>query len=225
MRLDHGGLEAAKWIALASMFLDHLGKIAATGVLAETHVLGRVAFPLLAWLVAARLVLSPRLSRSYLLCLLPWALISQPVYVLAGRDWTEGNILFTLAAGVGLVVARRSWLEGRRSVGVLIALPALAISPFVEFGVVGVLLVPALAVLASRSQALAAWCLGPLGVLANVSLGAPWLTVGALGALFASVVAVASPQLPLRLPRLPKQLFYAFYPAHLLALHALDGWL
>jgi hypothetical protein len=43
-----------------------------------------------------------------------------------------------------------------------------------------------------------------------------------LTALLSTAVAAASTHFRLRLPRLPTQAFYAFYPAHLLALHLID---
>jgi hypothetical protein len=226
-RLRHADLEPAKWLALAAMTVDHAGKIALPQLGPETHLVGRVALPLLAWIVAVRLALEPALAARYLRRLAPWALVSQPVWVLAGRAPLEGNILFTLALGVmacaGLHAARAR--RGWHAAGWL--LPAALLAPFVEYGLPGVLLAPALLVVGGADPLRGPLALGPLGVLANLVPEPPHLEPADAAALVSTPAAWLSTAWPLRLPRLPTHLFYAYYPAHLLALHLLDlgGWL
>ena len=101
--VNHAALEVAKWLALLSMTVDHWGKIAAPEHLTATHLIGRISFPLFAWIVGTRLAFSPELGNRYLRRLVPWAAVSQPVFVVAGRSWSELNILATLALGVAAV--------------------------------------------------------------------------------------------------------------------------
>ena len=218
----HADLELAKWVALLSMSVDHAGKIVVPELYAETHLLGRLAMPLFGFIVGARLALSPELASRYLRSLLPWAIASQPVYVVAGRDWSEGNVLFTLALGVIAAWGVEALRAGRRGPGVLALALAAAASPWVEFGTLGVALVVAAAVLGRGGLERAAWACGLLGLVANLHREAPVLGLGDTSALLASAVAVASLHAPRALPRLPKHLFYAYYPAHLYALHLLD---
>lgn len=221
-RPGHADLELAKWVAVVSMTVDHAGKIAAPGLDAETHLLGRLAMPLFAFIVGTRLALSPDLARRYLRTLLPWALVSQPVYVVVGHDWGDGNVLFTLALGVGAAWGLEAFRAGRRGPAAAALALSLAASPWVEFGTLGVALVPAAAALARPEAARAAWACGPLGLVANLHAAPPPLRLVDVSALLASAVAVASLHVPRRLPRLPKHVFYAYYPAHLYALHLLD---
>jgi hypothetical protein len=212
------------------MTIDHFGKIVAPDLFTPTHAVGRVAFPLLAWIVAVRLTLSPELAPRYLRTLLPWALVSQPVYVVAGREWWQGNILVTLALGVLATLAVRRIAEGRRGEGVPLLALSLLPAAWVEFGVPGVVLVPALAALASHGVGPALWALGPLGVLVNLDLADPVPSATDLCALAAAPLAWLSLRATRRwggLPRLPKHVFYAYYPAHLALLHWIDvrGWL
>lgn len=216
-------LELAKWVAVATMAVDHYGKIVDPGVYLKTHLIGRVSFPLFAAIVGLRLADRPELGPRYLRRLIPWAVISQPIYVVAGRDWTDGNIMVTLALGVGLVVA---WRWRSVPVRLLITIAIATLSWFTEFGPVGVAMIPAVAGLA-RSHLLAATCaIGPLGVMANLRSTSPFVQPVDMAALLATGVVFASLALPRNLPRLPGTMFYAFYPTHLLALHLYDlyGW-
>jgi hypothetical protein len=53
LRFTDGQLEALKWIALASMFLDHFGRhLLGWGQDTWVFALGRIAFPLFAWVLA-----------------------------------------------------------------------------------------------------------------------------------------------------------------------------
>jgi hypothetical protein len=221
-RAGHASLELAKWVAVVTMVVDHYGKIVAPELYMPTHAIGRVAFPLFAAIIGLRLALSPELAGRYLRRLLPWAVVSQPAFVVAGRGWTQGNILFTLALGVAAVLTARALRGGRWLPGLGGAAVCLGLSGLVEFGPAGVAAVPALALLAARTPRAAIWMIGPVGLVANLRLVAPYLTLADTTALIASGVALLSVALPLRLPRLPTHAFYALYPAHLLALHWLD---
>lgn len=81
------------------MAVDHYGKIVAADLYEPTHIIGRVSFPLFAAIIGYRLVFAPRLAGTYLERLVPWAIVSQPVYVIAGREWHEGHIHFSVALG------------------------------------------------------------------------------------------------------------------------------
>lgn len=219
---SHAALEVAKWLALLSMTVDHWGKIAAPEHLTATHLIGRISFPLFAWIVGTRLAVSPELGNRYLRRLVPWAVVSQPVFVVAGRSWSELNILATLALGVAatLVLRDRAARFSFRSTA-LFALIGLT-SWFAEFGPLGVAAVPTTAILAGRQLGLGVWAAGPLGLLANLRNAVPPLALPDLAALLATPLAQLSLATRVRLPRLPIQAFYAYYPAHLYALHLID---
>lgn len=222
---DHSGLELAKWVAIVTMAIDHYGKIVDPALYEPTHLIGRVSFPLFAAIVGYRLALSPGLASTYLKRLLPWALVSQPVYVLVGREWHEGNILFALALGVGIVLAVRTLKAGERGPGSLYLILCVGASAFVEFGPLGVLMIPAVTELARGYGTRSVWAIGPLGLLANLRLARPFWSPLDTPALLASLVLWASRAAGGSIPRLPKYFFYLFYPGHLLALHFVDLYL
>lgn len=217
-------LEAAKWVALISMTVDHYGKIVDLSLYAETHAVGRLAYPLFAGIIGVRLAVSPRLAPGYLRNLIPWALLSQPVYVAIGKDWTQGNILMTLALGVLAYLGFDWWRAGRRGLATAVCVGLVVIAPYVDFGIAGVAMIPLVALSASDDPWRRLWLVGPFGVLANIFFHPPFLTRLDLYAVFASLPAVASPYLSRYLPRIPKHVFYAYYPAHLWALHLIDQW-
>jgi hypothetical protein len=208
--------ELAKWIAVIAMALDHFGKIVMPDYFMVGHFFGRLAFPLFAWIIACRLAANPELARRYLVWMLPFALLAQPIFVFAGQDIWNGNIFFTLALGVigvGLLQQRSKvslvWIG-------LAATLVLGLSIFVDYGPPGVALIVLLHVLARGNVMRSALWLGPLAVLVNISWGSLLFTVAGTAALFSSVAAAGTLYYPFHIPRLPKWAFYGFYPAHLL---------
>lgn len=219
--LGQADLELAKWVAIVTMTIDHYGKIVDPSLYALTNDIGRVTFPLFAWIIGTRLALQPALGRAYLQRLVLWALVSQPVYVLVGRSWHEPNIFATLALGVAAHVAIRLWQAGSRGHAAVALASIAALSAFVDYGLLGVFALPALAALGARSIGAGAWASGPIGVLSNLGVWTPYIGPGAPWAVLASPIAWASLKVRRPLPRLPRNAFYAYYPLHLLALHAL----
>jgi hypothetical protein len=220
--VDHASLEAAKWIALLTMTLDHYGKIVAPDLFVPTHAIGRLSFPLFAGILGLRLSVTPALASRYLRRLLLWGVVSQPVFVIAGRPWRDGNILFTLGLGVLAWRAGVAWRAGRPAAALLDAALAMPLAFLTEFGPFGVVVPAGVALVARYGIRAAMVAIGPLGLLANVVLEPPWLTPIDLWALGATPIMLASPRLSPPLPRLPGPFFYAYYPAHLLALHLID---
>lgn len=220
--VNQAGFELAKWVAILTMAIDHYGKIVAPDLFLETHAIGRVAFPLFAAIIGLRLADRPSRAAAYLKRLLPWAVVSQPVFVLVGRDWLDGNIMITLAIGVTVVFLLERFRQSPSPVWVLGLLALLPIAWFCEFGILGAAMIPAMALIGARHVKAGLWATGPLGLVANIVPAWPPLTWVDLAALASSLIMILSVNLNLRLPRLPSQAFYAFYPAHLLALHFYD---
>lgn len=199
------------------MVLDHLGKIVLWWWMEPLHAAGRLALPLFALIAGLRLAQSPPLWSKYLRRMLPWGLLAQPAFiVVADVEWWTLNILFTLAAGAAIdaLIQQRALLPG---------LIAVAVSPFCEFGVPGVLMVPTLAAIARRRPLAAAGACGPLALVANLNLD-PDIMVLNLAALFAAPVAWRLLARPLAVPRPPGWFYYGFYAGHLYLLWAWYHW-
>jgi hypothetical protein len=212
----------AKWAALLTMTLDHVGSVLFPEVLFLRFV-GRLAWPLFALLVAVNLGARGVPVRRYLARLWLWALPAQLVFLLLG--WGEFNILVTLALGVTVWGVLRGDLSPWWALTVLMA-------PWTQYGPLGVLLVPLLASLTLVYRVEVAW-LALCALL--LSQGSFFWAVGTYLAVLVTVGNVVLLALgwrwlsrtydlpPLTVGRLPRWAGYAFYPLHLLLLVGLSA--
>ncbi|HZY18763.1 MAG TPA: TraX family protein [Ramlibacter sp.] len=215
-----GQLEALKWIALASMLVDHLGRHL-LGIGQETWVFaaGRLAFPLFAGVLGMNLARpgdrSARASRTTRKLVL-WGAVAVLPSVWARGQPAMVNVLATLALGVAIVwVLEAGGPVLPRLLGCVVAGAA---GQFAEFGTGGVLLVPAVFLACTRpGLALPAALLFLCTAWLNAQYGGLW---GLLGTLAAVPVVLLARALPVSAPRWPA-LFYVGYPVHL----AVIGWL
>ena len=181
--------------------------------------LGRFAFPLFVFLIAYNLTVRQVPFQRYVVPLFAFGMTSQlPAMIVLERGFIPLNILFTLLLGVTFLPAAK--LLGRQMPWTLavfnVALVWGLLGLFVEYGPVGVWLVPATQLLLLRPSVVTGALAGLLLLAAN--LFAP-----------ASLVPLFLPLLVwgvthLSLPALPRSrwVFYAFYPGHLLALWSLS---
>jgi len=91
-----------KIIAIVAMTLDHIGLIFFPGNV-MLRLVGRLAFPLFAWLIANGAQHTKNIN-SYALRLLVLAIISQAPFALAGLAPHQLNILFTLFLGLLVII-------------------------------------------------------------------------------------------------------------------------
>jgi hypothetical protein len=220
----NGQLETLKWIALASMFTDHIGR----HLLGMPHeswafALGRFAFPLFALVLGVNLARegdrAERAARTTLrLC--AWGAVAVLPSIWARGDPMMLNVLFTLGLGAAVCWTVEStapaWMR------VLACLAIAGASWFVEFGTGGVFLIAAvylwatqrgagLALLVLLLAAVTAWLNALFGGWASF-----FSTMGALP------LAWAVRHLPVTMPRL-QYLFYVIYPVHLAVIGALKN--
>lgn len=233
-------LELAKWLAIFTMVIDHAGYVFADKVdYMAFRLVGRMCWPLIGFIVAMRLYVSPTRTTGYLRRLLPWAFISQLPYAFIflgpkGEPWFSMlNIFFTIALGCFVFILLERWNRSSNlpekilcAAGILIAV---MLGVKVDYGPVGVIMIPVLALMARQSFLKAAIACGPLAMLSNtlfmIGIGRlehNWPML--LGTLAASAIACITLQEAGRLWRLPRWFFYAFYPLHMVALIAGRVW-
>lgn len=213
----NGQIEALKWIALASMFLDHFGRhLLGYGQDTWVFALGRIAFPLFAFVLAVNLARegdrATRAARTARRLAL-WGAVAVVPSVLARGEPMLLNVLFTLMLGAGLcwvMASERTWMPLRAGLCVAIAMA----SWYVEFGLGGVFLIPAIYLWCTERQwgaaVLAAILFFMTGWLNALNGGVP----GMLGTLAALPIAWVVRLLPVSVPRLQLG-FYLVYPLHL----------
>lgn len=212
-----GQLEALKWLALASMFLDHIGRLV-LGYGQNTWVFagGRLAFPLFALVLAVHLARpgepAERAARTALR-LGFWCAVSVLPSVWARGEPHIVNVLATL--GLGTVLCWLLATEGLSAAArMALAIAAMLAAPHVEFGVAGVLLLPSVYLAATTrpviGAVLSALCLTLIGLL-NAGFGG-WPALA--GTLAVVPVAQIAQRLALAVPRL-RHALYVIYPVHL----------
>lgn len=217
-----GQLEALKWIAMALMFLDHFGRLLlGYGVDTWVFALSRAAFPLFAIVLGLNLARpgqqAARAARTARRLAL-WCLVAVPPSIWARGEPLLVNVLGTLALGAALCWALAA--SGPAWARLALALLAMVAANWVEFGLPGVLLIPAVYAWATSGRAEA-------GLMALLLL----LVTGWLNALFGGwpallgtgaslAIAGTARQLPVRVPRY-KLAFYLVYPLHLALIGAL----
>lgn len=212
-----GSIEALKWLALLLMTGDHVNKYLFNATLPYLFEAGRLAMPIFVFVLAYNLA-RPELAgqgayRRTMLRLGLFGLMAMPAFVMLGSlmmGWFPLNIMFTLlviAAIVAMIEKARagSYIAGSGAVLVFMWGGGLVEFwwPAVAFGI-------------------SVWwyCKNPnwialLGAIASCA-SLFWIN-GNLWALAALPLAVAASQVDLRVLRM-RWTFYAYYPAHLVAL-------
>lgn len=220
-------LDLLKLVAVVSMLVDHVNTVWFATQYPALRAIGRLAFPLFAFMLAYNFVRHTRRPARFIARLFMWGVISQLFYSYAfGNDLL--NIFFTLAFGLCYTALFR---RGRwASVGTLLAVTVLVVSKFfvpiaarLDFGIEGVLLVFVFAQLIERP---AGWR-AALALLVTAVVN-PWrdpatdaLYSAAAASSLALIAVTANSPGEWRWMRRCRLCFYFFYPAHLFVIKAL----
>ncbi|TFH86977.1 TraX [Billgrantia azerbaijanica] len=218
-----------QWLAVAAMTLEHIARFAlppAWGLAPWATLLGRIAFPLFAAMVAWHAAHNTRDPMAYALRLLTIAVIAQLPYTLV-RDVDSLNVVFTLAAG--LIAASCLQRPNVRNAALLVVLVALGTvaGPRFEYGHLGLLLVPAFVLAVtpwpSPWQPIAAIPALLIGATLNHALFFNLVSLATVLGLLLLLVRFSQHVLPTLAP-MPRPLWLAWYPLHF-ALIACLSWL
>jgi hypothetical protein len=205
--------EALKLLAIVTMAVDHVGIAFLAGSAHEiARAVGRLAFPLFGLLLAFNLVRREVPPTKYYAPLALLLVVSQVPYALFSEWGAAGklNIFAELLAGVMLADGILS--ERRTTRRIALSLAGLGLATLGAYGAIGGVMVLAWA-LALRYRTPASVALLAV-TLVLVNAGSRNLLVPLLLLPLLSVTT----RVPVRLTRLPRWGWYAFYPAHLLAL-------
>jgi hypothetical protein len=205
------GREILKWIAVATMTVDHVGAIFYP-TYEVLRIIGRISFPLFSYLIVLG-VETTRNVKKYFMRLFVFALISQiPFYLALGIGiFDHLNIFFTLSSGVLFLY----FLKKKSS---LILLPLLASLLNFDYSVYGILMIGAMYILREDAE------LGIVSIiLLNLLFLLSWpLQMFSLLALpiillhnngFLKITKDSKGKNPY--PSWRKYLFYIYYPLHL----------
>ncbi len=223
-----------KWIAIAVMFLDHIGACLLEVFVLNVHgnsplagqignlyfwydfdqilrSAGRMAFPIFCFLLVEGAV-HTRSPKRYLLRLALFAVLSEIPFDLALHNqtfyWGAQNVFFTLLLGLLVIlVFQRYPAEGWKGMLALAVSAAAAELGGTDYGVVGVAVIAAMYLLRERPLAASLISLALLALLNRQEL-------------YSAPAFLAMALYNGRRGRQPKYFFYVFYPVHLLLLWA-----
>jgi len=196
-----------KLLAAIFMVIDHVGVVFFPNILAFRMV-GRLSFPLFAWLLAQGEQHTRNVER-YLLRLLVLGIVSQPLYVLA-LSGTALNILFTLMLGVAMLRLSRLFPEQRYGIWVASMIAAELLK--FEYGAYGIVLIGLLSQFRSSYYWWGIW----LGLHLFLAIASSEFGVFQLPAALVPIFLLLANQQ--KGPTM--RWFYTFYPAHLLLIWA-----
>ncbi|MEE1926332.1 TraX family protein [Pseudomonas sp. 148P] len=212
-------LDLLKWLAIVSMVGDHLRYLWVDQD--WLFITGRLAFPWFCLAIAANVARTSRIKRHYLYGFLMFSVVSELAYRWLDNGSSTLNVMPTLA--LGLLVAWGVHLRTRAAslLALVAVIVATAASPWLMYGLPGVLL-PAALLVALRDGRLL-WLAGLLAVAGNLTNN--WLLQHPLQPVSLLVMFTAFVSVPLGLgllrrkepARIPPvgRWGWWFYPLHL----------
>ena len=197
-----------KWIAVLTMITDHVGRM----FFPDVHIfniIGRIAFPLFAFLLVEGFVHTGNLKK-YMLRMLIFACISEIPYDLAMQEtWLEfsrQNTIWTLTLGLLMLALCRKYQYSVWAVaGIAVVCAAAALLRF-DYGAGGIVLILILYFLRDRQ-----W----LKYLAMLGLSVLWFGGTEIAAMISIIFMLAYNG---KHGKNMKYMFYWFYPVHLAVL-------
>ena len=206
-----------KVIAVVSMVIDHCAYFLMKSDTMQYEVMrcvGRIAFPVFAFLIVEGF-LHTRNRMRYLLTLLCFAVVSEvPWYLLNGNDGTH-NVLFTLALGVTTLMFLDKLLKHNRalSISIVLAMAYLAYSLGVDYDWRGMLMMAIFIIFKSKGASRF-----PFSRLLPLAFTFPLMMhYGIVGAILAcTVLFMYDGSRGFIQGSVAKYGFYAIYPVHLL---------
>lgn len=130
-----------KIFAILFMVIDHIGAFLFPDVIVF-RIIGRLSFPLFAWLIANGAYYSKNIQ-TYLLRLLTLAVISQFPYILISREIEENywalNIFFTLFLGLLAIEVYKKFQPKNIAYVLVFIIGLLGSALQVEYGIIGIL--------------------------------------------------------------------------------------
>jgi len=218
-KLESSQIELLKWIAIILMVMDHSGRILFNDN-EYLIALGRIAFPLFAYILAHNYFFFTKNKNKQLLSILAIAIISQPIYVYV-FDSNILNIMFTLFAGllsINLYENLKEKLDRIHFINSMIVLFVFIIvmGYFVEYVFFGIFLIISM----YTGFKLKNNNLIPVSIVLILLSNLPRLSLAPVGILSLPLILL-SKKMKFKIRRVNKYLFYLFYPIHLLLLHSL----
>lgn len=212
-----GQIEALKYIAIILMFFDHLDTIFFDYV-SFFKLIGRVVYPLFVFIMVYNFIHNTKDKKQYILRLLIFAIISEPIHYFAFNDYyTQAtlNIMFTLCIGmIGLSIFSISSFKIKTLVFLIYAIFIYLSYKILCYSFFGVLVIFTTYFYLNKSTYLNLFFLS----LSIWTLNILWDVKLSLFALLSLVIIYLISKIDINIPRVNKYVFYIFYPFHMLIL-------
>jgi len=216
-------IDFLKFIAIASMTIDHIDYIIFNRELLYLSYIGRLAFPLFAFILAYNFYHNTSNQKKYLERLMIFALVSQPFYSIS-LITNRLNVFFTLGIGMALLLffnkKKLSFLPFFFLPFVWVVLSQNSGIPNVEYGLPGVLLVYSVGLFLKNHQTSYGFLVSGFLFFINLQAISFCTFFRVLSTILAVPVVYLSRYVKddLRLIFKHKYFFYIFYPGHLILL-------
>lgn len=211
--------EVIKWVGIIAMIIAHAGLLVDSSI---AYTIGRIAFPSFAFLIVYNFLYNSTSPFSYLARLLLIAIISQaPYMLLTGCKPWDLNVMFTLASGLAMVWALDWAFVDNEDMLKKLAVGYGVITFWAVTGwtVDGFYMAPLVMVAFWGWMRFVGGKAIYFALIAVLLMNLPTGYINALvGLLFFALLEVVI-FFDLKLPRIGKWFFYAFYPVHLILLH------
>lgn len=192
------GSNYIKLVAMLAMLLDHIGAFLIPWEI--LRIIGRLSFPLFAYQLGIGYSATSS-KKKYLIRLIGFGIVSQvPFALLAGHFIM--NILFSLALGIVAIWS----LENRKFI---LVVPIIFLSFFVEYGLYGLITILIFYFLKDKIRQFGFFA------LATFIYGFYYQAWNQIYAIF-SLFFIGMPKVKINIP---KNLFYFFYPLHLVVIY------
>lgn len=229
-QVSDNAIEGIKWTAILFMTIDHINSLLihrTTGQFySELFSVGRIAFPLFAFVLAYNLA-RPRsaqgekkaIAGAFSRLLLFGAISIVPYFIATGGSILPMNIMFTLALATGIIYVIHLGTEckkrtSRYAVYFLAHLIFIVISPLVDYSLYGVSLIVMAWLFFRYSSTLSL-------VLTCILAFSLFYVNGNHWGLIALPIFGLSYFIDVKIPRTSQLVYYIYYPAHLAVIAAL----
>jgi len=210
-----------KMIAVITMLIDHIGAVFRGFAPVIFRSVGRIAFPIFAYMIAQSCLHTKSLGK-YLLRLGIFAVVSEVPFDLAFRNnisfISKTNIFYTLFLGVACITLYEKLKSKSKILAVLPALPLIFLAEVLgaDYGAFGVILIFLLYLAYPKKRITRAVILTVgMAYLYGLSFVRPWYFLFSLAAVLMVLLYNGKEGVK------AKWAFYAFYPLHLVLLVAI----
>lgn len=221
-KIESYNLELLKWIAIIGMFIDHFYKLTIphysySPLLFE---IGRISFPLFAFILVYNYLYNTSSKIKYLKRLLLFSFISQPIFSFVFQTYTL-NIFVVLFLGLLCIYLIEKGIELNKKLiySSFVIYILIIFSFFIDYKPFGILVIISLYFVFTYKKVYYWLLFLILVVLSNHYMFS--LNYGLLG-LFLAIILLnlilffVLEKNKVEVPRINKWFFYSFYPAHLI---------